>query len=245
MQITFLGTSHGYSDNGKFLSSALVESGGVSYLIDAGAPVESLLLKYNKNSDDIRGVFITHMHCDHATFLPMVIEPFLRFRFNDKVTCFMPEKKGLNAFFTWMRAMHCNMNKLKETVKFKIVKEGTIYNENGMKVTAKHNLHLSAVGSPSFSYMLECEGKRVLFTGDMSGGFPEYEDIIDNAEYDLVICEMAHSRFPNVWEKLAKTKTKKMIITHTWAAAMGDYEPIFKNMPFAIELAKDGQVIEL
>ena len=245
MEITFFGTSHGYSDNGKFLSSALLEAGGVSYLIDAGAPVESLMLKYGKNSDDMRGIFITHMHNDHVVSLPSVIEQFLRFRYNDKVKCFLPEEEGLKAYLAWEKALHMDVEKIQKTVKFYVVKEGVIYEENGLKVTAMPTNHLGHGKYPAFSYMFEYDGKRVLFTGDMDARFPEYESIVGDREYDLVVCEKAHAGFFEVWEKLAKTKTKKMIINHTWAPCMGDYLPLFEKMPFEIELAYDGQKVEL
>lgn len=245
MDITFLGTSHGYSDNGKFASSTLVEIDGVSYLVDVGAPVEALLLKNKKEPKDVRGIFITHMHMDHVCNLPNIIEPFLRFRYNDKVKCFMPEEEGLKAYFKWEQALHIDVEKMQEIVKFFVVKEGVIYNENGVKVTAIPTNHLEHGKYPAFSYIFESNGKRVLFTGDMDMGFPEYESIIGDIEYDLVICEMAHAHFLDVWERLAKTKTKKMLINHTWAPCMGDYEPIFKKMPFEINLANEGQTVKI
>ena len=43
MKITFLGTSHGITEKNQFCSSALVSTGGKHYLVDAGAPVLTLL----------------------------------------------------------------------------------------------------------------------------------------------------------------------------------------------------------
>ncbi len=240
MKITFLGTSHGYAEKGRFTSSTLVEADGCSYIIDAGAPVEALLINHDKDLADIRGVFITHMHADHISNLSSLTEPFTRFRYNDKSTCFLPEKEGLDAFLAWMKALHCDTEKMQQVVKFAVTQEGLIYNENNMKVTAIPTLHMQNGKYPAFSYMLEHGGKRVLFTGDMASNFPEYESIVGDREYDLVICEMAHSRLCNVWEKLAATKTKKMIINHYWAPTTENYEEIFQKFPFDVQLAQDG-----
>lgn len=243
MKITFLGTSHGYAEKGHFTSSTLVEADHLSYIIDAGAPVEALLVNLDKNFADIRGIFITHMHADHIGNLHSLTEPFTRFRYNDKAACFIPEKEGLDAYFAWMKALHTDTDKLQKTVKFEITHEGVIYEQNGLKVTAIPNNHMEHGKYPSFSYMLEHDGKRVLFTGDMDANFPEYEKILGEREYDLVICEMAHASLKDVWEKLSKTKTKKMIITHVYPVQLEDPEVIFKKMPFDVQLAQDGQCV--
>jgi len=243
MKITFLGTSHGYAEKGHFTSGTLVEAEGVSYIIDAGAPVDALLINHDKNLADIRGLFITHMHADHVGNLHNLTESFTRFRYNDKAKCFLPEEEGLDAFLAWCKAMHSDVDKMQQIVKFFVTKEGLIFDENNMRVTAIPTLHMQHCTCPAYAYMLEHGGKRVLFTGDMAGNFPEYESIIGDREYDLVVCEMAHSSLCDVWEKLAATKTKKMIINHTWPPRVEHYEEIFPKMPFDVQLAQDGLCI--
>lgn len=240
MKITFLGTSHGYAEKGHFTSSTLVEADGNSYIIDAGAPVEALLINHDKRLEEIRGIFITHMHPDHIGNLYSLTEPFMRFRYNDRAKCFLPEKEGLDAYLAWMKALHSDVEKLRKIVGFYVTTQGPVYEENGMKVTAIPTKHMEHGKYPAFAYMLEHDGKRVLFTGDMDMGFPEYEMITGDREYDLVICEMAHSNLTEVRKKLARTRTKKMYINHTWPPCLENYEKIFREMPFDIQLAQDG-----
>ena len=47
MKITYLGTSHGVPTETRFTTSFLLQVGDNSYIIDAGAPIASLLLKHN------------------------------------------------------------------------------------------------------------------------------------------------------------------------------------------------------
>lgn len=240
MKITFLGTSHGYAEKGRFTSATLIESGMHSYLLDAGGPVEALMVNREKSYADIRGIFITHMHSDHVGSLNTVIEPFLRYRYNDKSVCFLPEENGINAFIQWLIAMHSTEQQICETVKFKVVEPGLIFENEDIAVTAIPTKHLENGKYPAYSYMFEHNNRRVLFTGDMSSGFDEYPKIISDLHYNLIVCEMAHSDLRSAAEMLKKSNTDRMIITHYHIPKIIGYEEIFTTFPFDIQLACDG-----
>ena len=62
MQITTLGTSHGDHTYCRFNSSTLFETGGRSYLVDSGEPVNGLMIRAGKPFAALRAVVVTHMH---------------------------------------------------------------------------------------------------------------------------------------------------------------------------------------
>ena len=64
--------------------------------------------------------------------------------------------------------------------------------------------------------MLEAEGKRVVFTGDLKAGMTDYPTVITETDVDLVVTEGAHTRLnkPEVIEILGKSRTKKLIVSH-------------------------------
>ncbi len=242
MNITFMGTSHGCAEKERFTSATLIEISDFYYLLDAGAPVEWIMVNTDKPYHKIRGVFITHMHNDHVGSLTSVIVPMLRYRYNNNVTCFFPTEDGKNCFLNWMNALQVPKEKVLSTVEFGVAKEGTIYEKNGLTVRAKYTKHIE---NQSFSYLFEAKGKKVLFTGDMSGGFQEYSSLIGDEHYDLVVCEMAHASLCNVQEMLKQTNTKRMIITHYFSPMIEGYEQIFETFPFPVSLAKEGEEIVL
>jgi len=245
VKITFLGSSHGYAEKNRFTSATLVETNEFSYLLDAGGPVEWLMVNNDKPFERIRGIFITHMHNDHVGSLSCVIEPMLRFRYNDNATCFFPCEKGRDGFIDWLEIMNVSGDKAKETVKFEITKEGKIFSNGDICVTAKSTRHLGE-NNFAFSYTFERNGKKVLFTGDMGQGFLEYPDLVYGEHYDMVVCEMAHAAFEDVADMLRKTDTDRMIITHYYEPNLKGFDDIsLADFPFPVTLSSDGMEIQL
>ncbi len=245
MNITIWGSSHGYAEKNRFTSSTIIEVGGLIYLLDAGAPVEWLMVNNDKSFDDIRAVFITHMHNDHVGSLSSIIEPMLRYRYNDKSSCIFPTEIGKEGFVNWLKIIDVSEEVLRKTVKLLVAQEGKCYDDGNVVVYAKPTEHLTNNGNKSYSYTFEVEGKRVFFTGDMKCGFPEYSKNVENECFDLVVCEMAHTDLCDAAEMLKKTNTKRMVITHHHSPRIEGYEDIIKTFPFPVEIAKDGFQIVL
>ncbi len=243
MKINLWGTSHGFNEKNQFTSSTMIEAGDKYYMLDAGGPVEWLMVNNNKPYDKIRGIFISHMHADHVGSLTELIVPMLRFRFNDKATCFFPSIEGKEGFVEWVKVLGGTDEKIRSTVKLEVTKEGEVYKDENILVSARPTLHMG--DKPAFSYIFEADGKKVLFTCDMSWGFPEYPEVLSGEHYDLVVCEMAHNKLSDAQDMLKKTDTDRMIITHYYLPQVEGYEEIFKTFPFPVELAKDGMEIEL
>ena len=69
MKLIFAGTSHGVPEADRFCTSTFLLSGENTYMIDAGAPVSSLLRRHGVAHEAVKGVFITHPHDDHVNGL--------------------------------------------------------------------------------------------------------------------------------------------------------------------------------
>lgn len=244
MKITFMGTSHGYAEVNRFTSATLIETGQYSYLLDAGAPVEWIMVNSGKSYDKIRGIFITHMHNDHVCSLSTVIEPMLRFRYNDRAVCYFPSESGKSGFLNWMKTLQASPEKTEGTVPMRITQAGEIFNNGDICVSATPTRHFGENGG-AYSYTFTKDESSVLFTGDMGAGFSEYPTLLGNKRYSLVVCEMAHSKLADVAEMLKATDTERMVITHYYSPMLEGYEEIFKTFPFPVEIATDGMEIIL
>ena len=79
--------------------------------------------------------------------------------------------------------------------------DGLLFADEGFRVTALHNRHLSHEdGAPwrSFGFLIECEGKRVVYSGDTKG----VEDYAALLPCDLLLMETGHHHPPEVAREL-------------------------------------------
>lgn len=73
--------------------------------------------------------------------------------------------------------------------------------------------------------------------------FEDYDEVVGNEHYDLVVCELAHADLREVADKLAKTNTDKMIINHIYPVRMEGWEEILPTFDFDTRLAQDSLVV--
>ena len=258
MKITFLGTSHGITEKDRFTSSTLISVAGKNYLIDAGAPIMKLLQEQDVGFDTLGGIFITHSHPDHYMGLiefTHQIEAFARFK-GIKVKITAPE---LFPFEQMQRFLFgeegFNIKKLggsrdlsegtEPRVSCEKYTAGKIFDDGTLKITAFKTKHFN----DSHSLLVETEGKRILFSGDLRHDLIDFPFEATDPGVDLVIMEAAHSLFDSetAINAFKKINTKRMLVNHIYvvrntpemvatAAAAVDYP---------ITIANDNDVYEL
>ena len=90
-----------------------------------------------------------------------------------------------------------------------------IFDDGTLRVTAFPVRHIPH----SHAFLLEAEGKRVVFTGDLLRDLSDYPKIItspDTPPLDLVVTEAAHVRLddPDTPEILGKSRTPTLVVSH-------------------------------
>lgn len=241
MNIVFLGTSHGVSEKGRFRTSMLVRTKERAYFIDLGAPVGTLLKNYSIPFSEVKAAFITHMHADHALSLTEYME--MCNREADERPLYLPEEQDIASAESWMYTMHGEELYARGKCKLKCVEEGLFYDDNNVQITAIPTHHLKR--GKSFAYIFCAEGKKVLFTGDLSDSFNDYPEIAMEEEFDAVICELTHFDVESALEKLNRTKTKKIIFNHVRDDKIRLLENSKSMVNFDYHIANDGDIIEV
>ncbi len=259
MRVYTLGTSHGDSTFSRFNSSTAYETdNGVIYLVDAGAPCEALLRRKGLNAKDVRAVFISHMHDDHAGGLSGLIKQVGKYHLLRQIpfTLFLPEATAIEPLKNWISALHEST----DIVEFLSVDDGIIYDDENLTVTAIRTAHLRTKGrcegDPcSFAYVLyfKKEDKRILHTGDLWSDFSDFPKIANDEHFDLCLCEATHYSPDTALPILEKAKFNKLIFIHvadkwhvkineSWNVDNGEKRliQICLSLPYPVSVAHDG-----
>jgi ribonuclease Z len=210
MKITFLGTSHGAPEVGRYCTSLLIEHNGYHYILDLGAPVEYLLKQRGLSIDTVKGIFVTHMHADHVEAISSVTKDFTTYHKNAEADLFLPEEEAIEPYKMWIKALH---GRVPDRLRINVTKPGIIFDKYGLKVSAIRTEHISP-DIPSYSYIFEADGKKVLFTGDLAYDYHDYPQIVKEEEFNLVVSELVHLSVEESQHILKGTKTKQMIFSH-------------------------------
>ena len=122
-----------------------------------------------------------------------------------------------------------------------------IFDDGNLKVTAIPVDHYKN----AHAFLLEAEGKRVVFTGDLMADMPDYPKVITETDVDLVITEGAHTKLnkSEVMALLRSSRTKKLIVSHRYDQFNSDEMVAelveYTKDKFETVLAFDGMVCEL
>ena len=201
MNITYLGTASGIATvNRPCQNAILLESGGRYLLLDGGEPLSIHLIQRNIPLDNIDGMVISHMHSDHCGTLPQLLTTFLIRQRKTPFTVFLPSE-GVEAFRIFLKAVYLFGPFLPFPLQLQPIPEtgGVTLGAFSMKFLRNNHLRQAAAMvkdiSPgnrgeSYSTELTCEGKRIIYSGDVFSCL-DMKPFFDRP-VDLLLCEMAH-----------------------------------------------------
>ena len=160
---------------------------------------------------------------------------------------FLPEINYVEALEAWVSVFRCG-GEVKPR-RYASVREGVIYNDGILRVTAIRTKHVDKGRRPSYSYMLESlvaeDEKRVLFTGDLSHSCEDYPTLAYEKDFDLIVCEAAHFDPMKRTDIFSRSRTSKFLINHAGVriskGAMPSLLEFCSILPFEASVVKDGE----
>ncbi len=247
MKIHILGTSHGAPEKNRGCTSMILETEGNFYVIDTGSSVEKYMTDKELDVEAINAIFITHMHEDHIGTLTGLLKVLRTYHGTATAKTFLPEQQGIEGLRAWLEAMH-SVNWPENRLPFFNIEEGEVYSDEHVKVSAVKTDHIK--GFPTFAFIFECEGKRVIFTGDLTDDLHDYPQIILDENSDAVITELCHYHkdfgfIEGTLEKLKASKTRILICGHIYPGGDTDMEKVKTTFPFEVAIASDGDIFEV
>jgi len=205
MNLVFLGSSHGVPEPHRRCSCAMLEVGEKRYFVDMGInPIDDLVTRGN-SIDSVKGIFITHMHGDHTNGLISFYDLCNWYYRTAAPVLVMPEPDKFHDLKKWIGGSIRDFDVRK-------TETGITFDDGTVRVTAAPTKHCPN----SFAYLVEADGAKILFSGDLCHRGPQEDFPIHflECEPDLVICESAHFPADKYIPLLRETKAKKVCINH-------------------------------
>ena len=225
MKIHFLGTCSGTEPMPNMHHCSLVmEIGDKYYWFDAGESSSHTAYTSGIDISRVRAIFISHMHIDHCGGLPNLMFTIDKLKTvtkrdhinNNSYDLYLPHIDAFPAIRD-MALSFCFKSKASTAVKALVhqVSDGLIFEDDAVRISAVHNTHLGEDGNNgwhSYSYLIECEGKRIVFSGDV--GKPSEVDPLVGDGCDALIMETGHHSVTSVLDYAESKNVKRLYFNH-------------------------------
>ncbi len=216
-----LGTGDGWAGDSRGHSAFVYRLGGRTLLIDCGEPVSRRLRAAGIAPDDLDGILLTHLHCDHVGGFFMLMQGFWLEKRTRDLTVHMPAE-GLEPVRRMLDAAFIFRELMPAALDFAPLTAGEPLQIGPIKITPHPTTHLETLrqhfqekypqGFEAFSFVLETEDTRIAHSGDI-GAAADLEPLLAQP-LDLFCCELAHVEPTELFALLAGKQIGHVCFTH-------------------------------
>ena len=249
MKLTFIGTAPGVQSADRYCTCMMLEVGGSTYLIDAGAPICDIFPRMGRSISEIRALFNTHIHADHATGIYRMADLINGFYKQHEIDLYIPDREYSDLIIKLieMASGHPGTKMDTDRVRFRTIDPTVPYEDENIKLSYFATGHIDKPFH-SYAFLVEAEGKKIVFGGDLSKHLRD-ADIpapVFEEEIDLFICEYAHIREEDIAPYMPKFKTKAVYFNHIPnEQKLAEVQAMNEKYPYLVYAPKDGDVVEI
>jgi ribonuclease Z len=230
IKVTLLGTASGPVVRlNRYQTTTLVEAGGEKLLFDCGRGVLLRMLEAKIPIESVSKLFITHLHSDHIVDIPDLLLTPWAFRTPRKVPLEVWGPVGtvdmmdhIQKAFAFDIHIRRDVDERFSPEGIKVisheVKEGTVYEKNGVKITAFLVDHGPV--KPAYGYRVDYAGHSIALSGDTRPS----ENLVHFAKgVDVLIHEaLDPDSFRSVRTGFNQQQTESIIAHHTTPEQAGE-----------------------
>ena len=261
MKIHYLGTCSGTEPMaGMHHTSLVLETAGKLYWLDSGECAAHTAYTMGLPVMNTAAVFVSHPHIDHIGGLANLLSLFrklenrykMKLVSDNRLRVFFPGLEIFDAVKTVAFGTEAQ-SASRYAIDASEVCDGVLFEDGNIRVSAVHNKHLKESGEQgwhSFSYLIEAEGRRVVFSGDVASS-DELDPLMANG-CDYLIHETGHHSVCDVCNYAVSRGAKALRFTHHGRAIIEDRAAMEKivseaasSAPISIKICYDRMTEEI
>lgn len=220
MKLCFLGTCAGTEPMPDRKHTAFtLEHDGKLYWFDAGEGCSYTAHNLGLDLLRVEKIILSHPHIDHTGGLANLLWTIRNLHWlkkSEKMTdiqIFLPVSGIFEAVMGLLRCNEPNFS-LGPHLHPHIIQDGVLFDNGSLCVTAFHNTHMapSEEGWRSFSFRIDAQGKRIVYSGDVKH-YEELDPAIGEG-CDVLIIETGHFGIDDVYTYTKGKPIGKILFNH-------------------------------
>ncbi len=256
MKLYFLGTCSGTEPmSERNHASWVLETNGKLYFFDAGESCSKTAYLLGLDPLAIQKIVISHSHIDHVGGLSnllwtiqKLISRYKRTLLGERVDVYISSRETWDGVMQILRNTEFDFDKAYPLFSHGI-SAGILFDDGAVRVTAYPNTHIKPVDGifRSHSFLIECEGKRIVYSGDVKC-YSELDGAIGEG-CDVLIGETGHHKIDDVYSYFSSKMIGKFYFFHHGREILNALDASAEKIASLFEdracLTYDGMTVEV